>query len=563
MSEAKDNTEALTQPQECDAVVVGAGFSGLYAHYRLRELNLTVRGFETGAAVGGTWYWNRYPGARVDGPSLQYSYSFSEELQQEWEWPEAYSAQPELERYINHVADRFDLRRDIQFETTVTAATYDERIKRWMIETNRGDRVSARYLVAASGVLSASNVPAFKGLDSFGGEHYHTSRWPKEGVDLQGKRVGVIGTGSTGIQIIPMLAQEAKQLFVFQRTPHFSLPSDNGPMDPEFEREWKEHYDEHREAQRVSYGGNDVPAFPNRSALSVSAEERQAVFESAWGDFTALLRCFNDILTNPEANDLVAEFVRNKIRATVSDPEVAELLAPKDYPIGTKRICIDSKYFETYNRSNVTLVDVKRNPIEEITPTGLRTAASEYELDVLIFATGFDAMTGPLTRMGIVGKGGVTLTEKWQDGPLTYLGVMTAGFPNLFTITGPGSPSVAVTMTMSIEQHVDWVVDLIRYMEDHGIATVDADADAEAEWANEVRRIADSTLFPRANSWYMGANIPGKPRVFMIYAGGLGAFRQKCEYVASHGYIGLTFDNGEQSGAVTETGQTEAVVIGA
>jgi cyclohexanone monooxygenase len=529
---------------EYDAVVVGAGFAGMYQLYRLRELGLSVQVFETGDGVGGTWYWNRYPGARVDSPSMQYSLSFSSEMEQEWGWSEDYSPQADLEGYANHVADRFNLREHIQFGTSVTAAHYDEQSARWIIQTDRGDWVSAKYFITAAGCLSATNVPNFKGIDSFEGQWYHTSRWPAEGVDLTGKRVGIVGTGSTGIQAIPKLAEQADQLFVFQRTPNYSLPSNNKPMDPEFEKDWKERYSEHRHNARVSPGGAEVIAYPEVSALSVTEEERNRVYEAAWnqGAFT-MLQSFTDLMTNIDANETAAEFVRNKIRATVKNQEVAELLAPKDYPIFTKRICVDTHYYETYNRDNVTLVDVKTNPIEEITPTGVRTSAGSYDVDVLVFATGFDAMTGPLFRMGIVGKGGLSLKEKWEAGPRTYLGISTVGFPNMFMITGPGSPSVLSNMTTSIEQHVDWITDTIKYLKEHDLQLIEAKPDAEDAWVDHVNDVADMTLYKRANSWYIGANIPGKPRVFMPYVGGVGAYREKCDDVAAKDYEGFALSS--------------------
>jgi cyclohexanone monooxygenase len=549
----------VTTPEtsSVDVVVVGAGFSGMYALYRLRELGLSVRVFETGDSVGGTWYWNRYPGARVDVPSLFYSYSFSSELQQEWSWPETYSAQPELLRYADAVADRFDLRRDIAFETTVVRAAFDEGVARWTIETDRGDRVSARYLVSATGCLSATNVPDFDGIDSFRGQWYHTSRWPKEGVDLAGKRVGIIGTGSSGIQAIPVIAEQAAHLFVFQRTPNYSFPSATKPMDPEFEGEWKAHYDEHRAKDRVSYGGQHVEP-PTRSALDVSDEERTAKYEASWelGAF-GVLAAFTDLRTNLEANDTLAEFVRRQIRQIVHDPEVAERLCPKDHPVGTKRPCLDVGYYETFNRDNVTLVDVRADPIAEITPDGLRTTLASYDLDVIVFATGFDAMTGPLLRMGITGRHGLTLEEKWHAGARTYLGLATAGFPNLFMITGPGSPSVLASMIIVIEQHVDWIVDAIAYLDDQSVDVIEPTPEAEDAWVDHVNAVADATLFRLANSWYMGANIPGKPRVFLPYAGGLGSYRAKCDQVAANGYEGFSLRHGSDDLAPPPNGWRE------
>jgi cation diffusion facilitator CzcD-associated flavoprotein CzcO len=523
-----------------DAVVVGAGFSGLYLLWRLRRLGLSVRVIETGDGVGGTWYWNRYPGARVDSPSMQYSLSFDSDMEQEWKWGENYSAQWELEKYANHVADRFDLRRDIQFETTVVAASYDEATGRWIIETDRGDALSAKYFITAAGCLSATNVPNFEGIADYQGTWYHTSRWPRQGVDLGGKVVGIIGTGSTGIQAIPVLAEAADHLYVFQRTANYSLPSANRPMDPEYEEEWKKSYADHRQGARESQGGAEVMAFPDRSALDVDDEERHATFEKAWGEHVALLYSFNDIAVDPVANEYAAEFVRNKIRQTVKDPEVAELLCPYDHPIGTKRICIDTNYYETYNRDNITLVSVRENPIKRLTTSGIELEdGSRYDLDVLVFATGFDAVTGPVMRMNILGKGGLELNQKWEAGPKTYLGIQTAGFPNMYMVTGPGSPSVLSNMTTSIEQHVEWITDAIQHMEDKGIDRMEPDQQYEEDWVQHVNEVADQTLYPRAKSWYIGANIPGKPRVFMPYVGGVGNYRKKCDEVVANGYEGF------------------------
>ncbi|MCW2538314.1 MAG: cyclohexanone monooxygenase [Frankiales bacterium] len=534
-------SSATTQPTAAfDALIVGAGFGGMYALHRFRQLGISVRAVEAGDGVGGTWYWNRYPGARVDVESMTYSFSFSPELEQDWSWSKFYASQEELLIYANHVADRFDLRKDIQFETRVTSARYDEATRRWLIGTDRGDLYSVKYFITAAGCLSATNVPDFKGLESFQGDWYHTSQWPKAGVDLTGKRVGIIGTGSTGIQSIPVIAEQADYLYVFQRTANFSLPSDDSPMDPVREAEWKAKYREHRAAQLVSRAGADVGSIPDRSALDVSPEERDEVYEHFYrqGGF-ALLQSFNDLGTNLEANETAAEFVRNKIRAIVKDQEVAELLAPKDHPIGTKRICMDTHYYGTYNRDNIKLVDVKTNPIVEITPTGLRTTAGEYEFDVLVLATGFDAMTGPLLRMNIVGKDGIELKDQWAAGPKTYLGLTVAGFPNMFTITGPGSPSVLAVMTVAVEQHVDWIADAISHLEDQELAQMEPSEQAQEAWVEHVNEVADMTLFRHANSWYLGANIEGKARVFMPYIGGFGYYKEKCDEVAAHGYEGF------------------------
>ncbi|WP_214403677.1 flavin-containing monooxygenase [Pseudonocardia lacus] len=531
---------AATSVAQYDAVVVGAGFAGMYTLHRLRQAGLSVRVIEAAPQVGGTWFWNCYPGARVDVESLSYSYSFSPELQQEWSWKQAYAPQAELLEYADHVAQRFDLHRDIQFETRVVSTTYSAELDRWTVRTDRGDRITTTYLIMAVGCLSATNVPDFPGLGSFAGSWHHTSRWPREGVDVTGKRVGVVGTGSTGIQAIPVLAEDAGHLYVFQRTPNYSLPSKNSPMDPERERDWKANYDEHRAFARMSPTGSNIGLLRDISALSVSDAERSRIYEEAWRiGGSQLLRSFNDIAVDPEANETAAEFVRAKIRQIVRDPDTAELLTPRDYPIGTKRICLDTGYYETYNRDNVTLVDVRSDPIEEITPQGLRTSAEHYPLDVLVFATGFDAMTGPLLEMEVTGRDGLALRDKWAAGPRTYLGVMTAGFPNMFMVTGPGSPSVLSNMTTSIEQHVDFIADAIEHLRASGAARIEPTVEAEDSWVEHVNEVADRTLYKRANSWYLGANIPGKPRIFMPYAGGVGTYRQVCETVVAKGYDGF------------------------
>lgn len=524
-----------------DAVVIGAGFSGLYMLYRLREQGLATRVYETGDGVGGTWYWNRYPGARCDSPSVHYSYSFSPELEQEWDWTEKYPRQPEILRYLNHVADRFDLRRDIQFSTRVVSAAYDGATNRWTIQTDRGDRVTARYCITAIGCLSTPNTPRFKGLDSFAGEIYHTGRWPHGGVDLSGKDVGVIGTGSTGIQAIPQIAKQAAHVTVFQRTPNYSLPAQNRPLTDEEKAEIKANYRALRKTDRESPAGLTME-INMQSALEVTPEERQQKFEERWAMGGAqALSAFSDIAINLEANTYMADFVRSKIGQIVHNPEVAQMLMPHDHPIGSKRICVDTEYYETYNRDNVTLIDVRKSPIEEITPRGLRTQDAEYGLDVLVFATGFDAMTGPLFNIDIRGENGQVLKEKWSAGPRTYLGLMSAGFPNLFTITGPGSPSVLSNMPVSIEQHVEWISDCIEYMQEHNFARIEPVLEAEDAWVIHVNEVANLTLYPLANSWYLGANIPGKPRIFMPYVGGVGNYRVKCQEIADKAYEGFTF----------------------
>jgi cyclohexanone monooxygenase len=523
-----------------DAVIVGAGLAGLYMLHRLRGLGLSARVYEAGGGVGGTWYWNRYPGARCDIESLDYSYSFSDELQQNWHWTERYAAQPEILRYIEHVADRFDLRRDIQLAARVTAAVFDEATSRWEIHTDRGDRVSARFCIMATGCLSAAQVPRFAGLETFQGTRYHTGNWPHEGVDFTGQRVGVIGTGSSAIQSIPLIARQAAHLYVFQRTPNFSIPARNTPLDPDYERRVKADYAEFRRQARESRSGFVVER-DERSALAVPAEERQRAYEARWArgglGFTA---AFSDLLTSQESNDTAAEFFRAKIRQTVRDAALAEALSPWDYPVGTKRMCVDTDYYDTFNRDNVTLVDVRGAPIEVITPTGLRTRDAEYALDSLVFATGFDAMTGALLGIDIRGRAGRTLREKWAAGPRAYLGLAIAGFPNLFTITGPGSPSVLSNMIVSIEQHVDWIADCLAYLRAHDLGAIEATLEAEEEWMAHVEEVGHATLYPAANSWYMGANVPGKPRVFMPYVEGVGAYRRHCDDVAARGYAGFT-----------------------
>jgi len=531
-------------PSACDVVIVGAGFSGLYLLHRMRGLGLTARVFEAGAGVGGTWYWNRYPGARVDIESQEYSYSFSEELQDEWRWTERYAAQPELLDYLNHVADRFDLRRDIAFETRVVSAVFDEATAQWQVSTDRGEVVSARFCVMATGCLSAPNEPTFPGLESFRGPTYHTGRWPHEPVDFSGKRVGIIGTGSSAIQSMTEIAGQAGHLYVFQRTPNYSVPAHNGPIDPAVVADWKVNGATYRQAARLSAAGIAAIKPTEQLALDASEEERRAVYEDRWaqGGF-AVGAAFADISIDPAANATAAAFVADKIRGIVKDPQVAELLIPRDYPFGTKRLCVDTGYYEIFNRPNVTLVDVASAPIEAITPTGLRTAAGEFEVDALIFAIGFDAMTGALGRIDIRGRGGLALKEKWADGPRTYLGLMSAGFPNLFMVTGPGSPSVLSNMIVSIEQHVDWITDCIEHLNGRQLAVMEATAEAEDAWVAHVNEVADTTLYPQASSWYLGANIPGKPRVFMPYVGGVGPYREKCDEVASRGYEGFALSS--------------------
>jgi cation diffusion facilitator CzcD-associated flavoprotein CzcO len=544
------------QIQTFDAAVVGAGFSGLYMLYRLRSLGLSARVYEAGSGVGGTWFWNRYPGARCDIESLEYSYSFSEELEKEWQWTERYASQPEILRYINHVADRFDLRRDIQLETRVISASFDEDANRWNIRTSRGEQVSARFCIMATGCLSTEQVPDIAGLRDFRGNWYHTGRWPHEGVDFSGRRVAVIGTGSSAIQSIPMIARQAAHLYVFQRTATFSVPAQNVPLPPVELRDWKANSAAYRRKARES-GFGFVWEEPGRSALEVPPEERERAYESKWErGGLGMIFTFADLITDKAANDTAAEFIRSKIRQTVQKPSVAEALSPKEYPVGTKRLCVDTGYYATFNRDNVTLVDLKTTPIERVTPSGIRTSKDEYTVDDIVFATGFDAMTGTLCRMDIRGRGGIALKEKWADGPLTYLGLMVAGFPNLFIITGPGSPSVISNMMVSIEQHVEWIAACLQYLGGRDLCAIEATKEAEDAWVAHVGEVAGYTLFPQQKSWYTGGNIPGKPRVFMPYVGGVGAYRKKCDDVAANGYEGFRLS------ALTDIGADAARVAG-
>ncbi|HET9904882.1 MAG TPA: NAD(P)/FAD-dependent oxidoreductase [Xanthobacteraceae bacterium] len=539
MTASAQNAQAVSATaSDFDVVVVGAGFAGLYMLYRLRKMGFSVRVFEAGSGVGGTWYWNRYPGARCDGESMFYSYQFSEDLQQEWEWTERYAAQPEILRYANHVADRFDLRRDIRFDARVVSAQFDEDTCRWLVETADGTRATARFCVMATGCLSAANRPQFPGLGDFRGEAYHTGEWPHEPVDFSGKRVGVVGTGSSGIQAIPIIARQAAHLYVFQRTPNYAVPAWNGPLSPETIREIKANYAALREKQRSTFTGNmwDVR---DQSALEATPEERRREYEARWREGgLGFLAAYRDLLYDDDANATAAEFVRGKIREIVRDPKVAELLCPK-YIIGCKRLCVDTGYYETYNRENVTLVDVSATPIKRFTPAGLAVGGREYALDMVVFATGFDAMTGALTRIDIRNGAGERLRDKWRDGPMTYLGLAVAGFPNLFTITGPGSPSVLTNMIPTIEHHVDWIAECLDHLRAKGLRRIAAEPAAEAMWVAHVASVAERSLRPSCNSWYVGANIEGKPRVFMPYFGGMPAYREKCRSVAANGYEGF------------------------
>ena len=540
-----------TTGPDVDVIVVGAGFAGMYLLHRLRGLGFSAQVLEAADGVGGTWYWNRYPGARCDIASIDYSYSFDPELDAEWQWAEKYATQPEILRYANHVADRFDLRRDIRFGTRVDAAVWDDDAKMWRVKTDQGDEISGRYYVMATGCLSQPKAPDIEGHDRFAGEVYYTSSWPHDGVDLTGKRVGVIGTGSSGIQSIPIMARQATAMTVFQRTPNFSLPAHNGDI-PAYKVEAIEaDRAEYRERARWSRGG--VPVEPTEDpAMALSHEEQQRRLEEAWeaGELFAILGTFADLIVNPDANEIVAEFIRGKIRTIVDDPETAETLCPTDHPFGTKRPCLDTDYYETFNLPHVELVDLRKHPITTITETGLDTADGSYEFDVLVYATGFDAMTGAIVSVDITGRDGLKLKDKWVEGPKTYLGLTVNGFPNFFAVTGPGSPSVLSNMMVSIEQHVDWIADCIKDLRVEGLAVIEPTETAESGWNVHVNDCADITLYPRANSWYMGANVPGKPRVFLPYVGGVDAYRQACDEVVEQDYLGFARSGANGSGEV-------------
>jgi cyclohexanone monooxygenase len=530
-----------------DVVVVGAGFAGMYMLHRLRGQGFSVRVYEQGDGVGGTWYWNRYPGARCDVESMQYSYSFSDELQQEWDWSERYAPQPEILRYANHVADRFDLRRDIQFSTRVERAVFDEDDNIWSVTTSDSKTVAAKFVVLATGCLSNARKPDIRGLASFEGPVYHTGNWPHHAVDFTGQRVGIIGTGSSGIQSVPVIAAQAKHLTVFQRTPQFSIPARNAQLSAEERERFRDNYPEIRRFAREEARNGIYSEMPDRGALDDGDNARRSRYEARWqyGGLT-FMSVYNNLALDKAANDTASDFVREKIREAVKDPATAKLLEPASYPIGTKRICIDTDYFETFNRPNVTLVDIKTNPIEEVTAHAVKSGGKDYEIDALVLATGFDAMTGSVARIDILGRNSRTLNQKWAEGPKTYLGLMTTGFQNLFVITGPGSPSVLSNMIVSIEQHVDWITDVVGYMRDRKLDTMEAEQGAEDKWVAHVNEVAWITLYPQADSWYMGANIPGKPRIFMPYIGGVGPYRQICNEVAAKDYEGFLMTHAEQ-----------------
>ncbi len=541
-NDAAPVSRSSQQTPEFDAIIIGAGFSGLYQLHCLRDrLGLNAVVLERADGVGGTWYWNRYPGARCDSESHSYWYSFSEELIQEWEWSERYPGHAEICRYLNFVADKFELKRDIRLSTNVTACTYDDASNLWSVTTDDGNRLTAKYLITGVGCLSTANVPDIPGRDSFEGNWYHTGQWPHEGVDFTGKRVGQIGTGSTGIQAVPVIAEESKHLTVFQRTANYSVPARNVPLTDEFKAYIKEHFDEIKECMHTTPNGHSF-RIRDRSVFDVDDQERLKIYEAAWEKGGLEFRAsFQDLLFSKEANDTAKEFIIGKIREIVNDPETADKLTDIDHPYAAKRPPIDSEYFEAYNRDNVELIDVRSDPIKEITPTGLRLeSGAEFDLDIIVFATGFDAMTGPLLGLNITGRDGLKLKDAWSAGPRTYLGLQSVGFPNLFTITGPGSPSVLCNMPVCIEQHVEWITQCIDDLRQNEIAQIEAKPDAVDTWVAHVNDAAHATLLPEAgHSWYLGANVPGKPRVFMPYAGGMDVYRQKCSEVAANNYEGF------------------------
>ena len=539
--------QKTSDSRDTDVIVVGAGFAGMYALHKFRGLGLRTQVLEAGKDVGGTWYWNRYPGARCDVPSVEYSYSFDKDLEQEWDWTEIMAAQPEILEYANHVADRFDLRKDIQFQTRVDSAVFDENSNCWTVVTESGQTYTARFCVMATGCLSVPNTPRIDGQDNFAGSVYHTGNWPEGGVDFSDAAVGIIGTGSSGIQSIPVIAEQAKHLTVFQRTPNYTMPAANAPLKTEFLRQAKENYSAIRAEQRASqvgivgYGfgfGGAENVVPTQEIKQTTPAERQRLVEEE--GFLAIRR-YADVALDEEANELACEMYRDQVKRVIKDPATAQALMPRDYPMGCKRPVIDTNYYETFNRDNVTLVDLRQGGIEEITEAGVRTAKGDYTFDVLVYATGFDAMTGALGKIDIRGRENRALTEYWEAGPRTYLGLQVAGFPNLFTVTGPGSPSVLSNMIVSIEQHIDWIARCISDLDQCGAQTIEATTEAEDEWIAHVNDVAQNTMFTAksCNSWYLGANIPGKPRIFMPYVGGVGVYREKCDEVARNGYQGF------------------------
>lgn len=531
----KDTLEVL------DAVVVGGGFSGVYALHKLREIGLSVRGFEAGRDVGGTWYWNTYPGARCDVESLEYSYGFSNKIQQEWNWSHRFSFQPDIQSYIAHVAEETGVRSLISFETRVISQAYDSDSQTWTVKTDKGEKIICRFCIMATGNLSVPLYPDIPGLDEYQGDKYHSGLWPKEKVDFTGKRVAVFGTGATGIQIIPEVAKQAAHLYVMQRSPNFTLPAGNRRLSEEEIEGFKKDYPEHRKrARQHVFGVAGVPE-PTTSVLELTEEESRERFEELWanGGSINFQIAFTDLMRDEKANKRLADFVRAKIRETVKDRETAEKLCPYDHPIGAKRICIDTGYYETFNRENVDLISLRDNPVKRITPAGILTEQGEIEVDAIIFATGFDAITGAMTHIDITGRDGLKLADKWKERPSAYLGFAVANFPNMFVITGPGSPSVKSNMVLSIEQHVELAADTISYMQENGLGAIEAQVGAENDWVDYVSEVANKTLYVKADSWYTGANVPGKPRMFVPFVGGVNTYRLACEDVKKNGFRGF------------------------
>ncbi|NMO04684.1 NAD(P)/FAD-dependent oxidoreductase [Gordonia sp. TBRC 11910] len=532
----------FNEQADVDVVVVGTGFVGIYAtHYLRDQLGLAVRTFEAGSDVGGTWFWNRYPGARCDIESAHYSYSFSEELQSEWKWSERYAAQPEILAYLNHVADKFDIRRSVQFNTRITSMVWDDAASVWHVGTDAGETTTARFIVSGAGNLSIPKKPEFPGIDNFKGQLISTHRWPHEPVDLAGKRVGIIGTGASGIQVIQTIASEVGHLTVFQRTPNFACPLRNRPVSEAEHEERVKNYPDIREGALHNFMGI-VSDEPGESAKAAGEEERKAAYDRMYydvGGFHILVGTYGDLLFDKESNDTLAEYLREQIAKRVEDPSVAAMLTPHDHPFGTKRAPMETNYFEVYNRDNVTLVDVRANPIQEVTEKGVRVGDTEYEFDVLISAMGFNFSTGALLEMGVVGRNGLTLNEKWADGPETYLGIASHGFPNFFMITGPQSHVALTNNPLAIEDHVNFASETIRYLVDNDIDTIEPTAESETEWVETVRTLADATLFPLAKSFFMGANIPGKPISPLMYLGGSPTYRALCYEIAADNYRGF------------------------
>ena len=523
-----------------DVIVIGAGVAGMYMLHLLRKQGLSVRVFETGTGVGGTWYWNRYPGARFDSESYSYGYSFSKELLQEWEWKEHFAPQPETLEYLNYVADKFDLRKDIQFETRVESAHFQDADNCWEVTTDKFGSFRSTYVITAMGMLSAAFIPDFEGKEDFQGGSWHTSTWPKEAVDFSGKRVAVIGTGATAVQLIPEVGKQAGHMTVFQRTANYVMPAGNSDITAEEQAEIKAGYDQIFDRCKETFGAF-LHDFDMRSALEVSDEEREAKFEELYNarGFPIWLGNFHDILTDKKANATVTEFAQRKIRERIIDPDNAEKLVPNDHMFGTKRVPLDHGYYETFDRDNVSLVDLNATPIDRITATGIKTSEEEFEFDYIIYATGFDAITGAFKKVDIRGKDGEVLLEKWADGPRTFLGMQSAGFPNMFTITGPTNASTFCNLPRCIEQNVEWIDECIKYMQENDIQRIEATPEAENEWTEHVNETVEQTLLPETNSWFMGANIPGKKRTFLSYSGGSPLYRERCDTIAKEGYRGF------------------------